>query len=277
MSKSKEMTLKDTVGIKDLFGKSPGIGFRTEIWGTNELGEELFRTNNSLVIGGALFTLEKLFGVSSPLSVDYLNNILGFGQGGKPVTEVYPKDNTICLFGVGIGGAGDATSSVYDVDFKDRELPQLIPFRSSATPLSEVEKGKYWGMKETAGKKQYYLKKFETQPQIRVLWDDAAGEDDDGSPVEPNVHESIRTEGIETFIELVLKLDKNDCREFFEDNGEIEKARVNSIGLFTGVPVTEADGTIEYKQVKLFSMLNIYNEMLSMAKELNMHYRIYTS
>ena len=76
---------------------------------------------------------------------------------------------------------------------------------------------------------------------------------------------------------MILKINKKDCREFFEINGEIEAARVNSIGLFTGVKSTNEYGEPEYKQVKLFSKLNIPNEMLVLSKDITIVYRIYTS
>lgn len=281
MTEQKIINLTDKLNTRDglaaAHAPKQSRGFRTEIICKNELGEVLFKESNSQLIGGANFVLEKVFGVQSSLNVDYLNDILGFGQTGTPVTETYPASTVVCLFGVGIGGAGDTSSSVYDVDVKDRELPQMIPFRvvTADNPLSELEKEKYWGKKTDGSKDSYYLKKFEGTPAVRTLWMDGL-EGEDGSSVEPNVHESARTEGIESFVEIVLKIDKKDCRAFFENLGEIEKSRINSIGLFTGTKVTETDGSSEYKQVKLFSMLNIYNEMLGLSKELNLHYRVYS-
>lgn len=38
-----------------------------------------------------------------------------------------------------------------------------------------------------------------------------------------------------------------------------------------------SDGSEDYKQVKLFSKLNIPNEMLVMNKDMTIIYRIYTS
>jgi hypothetical protein len=251
--------------------------FRTKIIGYNELGEKLFESENNIVIGGALYILEKLFGVRSSLTVDYLNDIMGIANTGTPITDIYPKDNVVCLFGVGIGGAGDSISSVKPVDFKEREIMNMIPFRYTDQPLASADANKYWFRKQNAdGKTAYYLKKFETEPVIKALWKDAVG-DEDGTEVQNGVHTSTRTEPIETFVELVLKINKNDCREWFEVNGNIEQARINSIGLFTGVLGTLADGSQDYKQVKLFSKLNINNEMLTLAKDLTIIYRIYTS
>ena len=76
---------------------------------------------------------------------------------------------------------------------------------------------------------------------------------------------------------MILKITKRDVREYFEINGDIETARINSIGLFTGIKQTLSDGTEDYKQVKLFSKLNIPNEMLVNNKDMTIIYRIYTS
>lgn len=263
-------------------------GFRTKIIGghdlykdnngVSQLGEVLFTTENSLVLGGGLFVLEKVFGVASPLTVEYLNNIMNIATSGTPVTEIYPKNNIVCLFGVGIGGSGDTITSVLDVNYKEREIVNMIPFRVSDTPLSTMDATKYWFRKldQTSGKTMYYLKKFENDPQIKVLWDDGVG-DEDGSTVEAGVQDSPRTDPIETFVEINLNITKNDCREWFELYGNIEQTRVNSIGLFTGVPAQLDDGTTDYKEVKLFSKLNINNEMLTSSKDLSIIYRIYTS
>ena len=50
---------------------------RTKIIGLDTLtGEKLFETENQIVLGGALFILEKCFNVEAPITVDYLNNII---------------------------------------------------------------------------------------------------------------------------------------------------------------------------------------------------------
>ena len=240
----------------------------------NQFGEKVFDEENQTAIGGALFILEKLFGVESGLHVENLNNIMGVVPDNQP-TDM-PKDNVVCLFGVGIGGCGDSIRSVKDVKFTEREITEMIPFRVTDEELTDVEKEKYWFKQVTDNKTRYYLKTFETEPTIKALWKDGEG-DEDGSEVEGNVHESGRTEPIETFVELILKISKKDVREYFEIYEDIELARVNSIGLFTGCKRIQADGTKEFQQVKLFSKLNIPNEMLTLSKDLTIVYRIYTS
>lgn len=251
--------------------------FRTQIIGLDSLtGEKLWETENQIVLGGALFILEKCFNVEAPITVDYINNIMGINT-ADPIEEIYPKDTHVCLFGVGIGGCGDAYTSVVDVKYHEREIFDMIPFRITDEEMVGSEENKYWLKRhEDDGKISYFLKSFESKPEIKVLWRDGE-EGEDGSEVATGVHNTERTEPIETFIEMILKVNKKDCREYFEINGNIEAARINSIGLFTGHLSTNEYGELDYKQVKLFSKLNIPNEMLVLSKDITIIYRIYTS
>ena len=254
-----------------------GKVLRTKIVGLDTLtGDKLFEEENQIVLGGALFILEKIFNVEAPINVAYLNDIMGICV-NNPIDELYPKNTRVCLFGVGTGGCGDASRSVVDVKYYEREIFDMIPFRITDEELSGSDADKYWFKRyETDGTVSYFLKSFEYEPEIRVLWKDGE-EGEDGSEVATGVHGTSRTEPIETFVEMILKINKKDCREYFEINGDIEAARVNSIGLFTGILSTNEKGEPEYKQVKLFSKLNIPNEMLVLSKDITIVYRIYTS
>ena len=254
-----------------------GKVLKTKIIGLDTItGDKLFEEENQIVLGGALFILEKCFNVESPITVDYLNNIMGINT-GEPIEEIYPKDTHVCLFGVGTGGCGDASRSVVDVKYYEREIFDMIPFRITDEEFTGADVNKYWLKRhEDNGKISYFLKSFENPAEIKVLWKDGE-EGEDGSEVASGVHNTQRTEPIETFVEMILKINKKDCREFFEINGDIEAARVNSIGLFTGILSTNEYGELDYKQVKLFSKLNIPNEMLVLSKDITIVYRIYTS
>ena len=186
-------------------------------------------------------------------------------------------DTHVCLFGVGVGGCGDSIRSVKDVNFVEREIFEMVPFRITDEDLNPSEQKKYFFKMEKDNKTHYYLKTFEQQPVIKALWKDSDDQDDDGSEVEAGVHESTRTEPIETFVEMILKITKKDVRDYFELYGDIEQCRINSIGLFTGAKRNLSDGTTDYQQVKLFSKLNIPNEMLTLKKDLTIVYRIYTN
>lgn len=281
------LTSKDTLRISVPKKSKTAPLFRTEILGGYDLierkngksmlGEVLFEEENMTVLGGALYTLEKLFGVQSSLDVGYLNDIMGIANTGTPITDIYPKDNIVCLFGVGTGGSGDTIASVNDVLFQEREVVDMIPFRVTSTPLTSPDDTKYWFKKANGdGTTSYFLKNFESTPTIKAFWDDGVN-GEDGTEVQSGVWDSTSTTPIFSFVEIILKITKDDCREWFQINGNPDQARVNTIGLFTGVQGTLADSSVDYKQVKLFSKLNINNEMLTTAKDLTIIYRIYTS
>ena len=281
--------LKDSMSAYDTIDTSGGTPkiiskqqkpLRTRVTGylgdnINQFDEKIFDEENQIVIGGALFILEKVFGVEPNLYVDYLNNIMGIATDDMS-TDLY-SDTHVCLFGVGIGGCGDSIRSVKDVNFVEREIFEMVPFRITDEDLNASEQKKYFFKMEKDNKTHYYLKTFEQQPVIKALWKDSDDQDEDGSEVEAGVHESTRTEPIETFVEMILKISKKDIRDYFELYGDIEQCRINSIGLFTGAKRNLADGTTDYQQVKLFSKLNIPNEMLTLKKDLTIVYRIYTN
>lgn len=281
--------LKDSMSAFDTIDTSGGVPkviskqqkpLRTKVTGylgdnINPFDEKIFDEENQIVIGGALFILEKVFGVEPNLYVDYLNNIMGIATDDMS-TDLY-ADTHVCLFGVGVGGCGDSIRSVKDVNFVEREIFEMVPFRITDEDLNPSEQKKYFFKMEKDNKTHYYLKTFEQQPVIKALWKDSDDQDEDGSEVEAGVHESTRTEPIETFVEMILKISKKDVRDYFELYGDIEQCRINSIGLFTGAKRNLADGTTDYQQVKLFSKLNIPNEMLTLKKDLTIVYRIYTN
>lgn len=287
MSNNMEIRLNDRTNTHDKLASKPIKPLRiesgqnkvlkTKIIGLDTLtGKQLFEEENQIVLGGALFILEKCFNVEAPITVDTLNNIMGINT-SDPIEEIYPKDTGVCLFGVGTGGCGDASTSVVDVKYYEREIFDMVPFRVTDEEMTGADVNKYWFRRqEDDGKTSYFLKSFENKPEIKVLWKDGE-EGEDGSEVETGVHNTERTEPIETFVEMILKITKKDVREYFEINGNIESARVNSIGLFTGILDQDEFGQPEYKQVKLFSKLNIPNEMLVLSKDITIVYRIYTS
>lgn len=293
MDINRKMIIQEKISSMDDIGFTMNKpGFRTQIIagydaykdknGITQFGEVVFEENNSIVLGGSLYILEKLFNVESGLSVAYINDIMGIATTGTHITEIYPKDNCICLFGVGIGGAGESLSDVYDVKYYERELVNMVPFRQTADELTSIDQEKYWFKKPVTingvNKTAYYLKSFEAKPEIHVLWRDGVN-DEDGSEVPNNVHNTptTNTTPIDTFIEILLKISRNDIREYFADLGSTEVARINSIGLFTGIKTLIDANTYDYKQVKLFSKLNFNNEILAASKDMTISYRIYTS
>lgn len=255
--------------------------------GLSYLGETIAEKDNVIVLGGTLFALEKLFNVSADLNISYLNDIYNVGTTGDFITEKYPKETCVCLWNVGIGGAGAAYTDVYPELQQYRELPggadARLPFRvvDSYFVAGSPEYEKYWlaqPMDPTkfGNKIGYFAKSFTKPPTIHALWKDA-GNGVDGSPVTDGVHTSTKTTPIETFAECVLQADVDDFREYFELIGMPNHARFNSMGLLTGIRSRLVDGREEYKQVRQFSCLTFGNELLHMNKTLTILYRIYSA
>ncbi len=282
-----EKLLLDRMAFRDLqsqFAKRPvrqghKPTFYTEVTRNvlNEYGEVLFSKvyHNETVLGGALTVLEKLWGISATQKVDSINNIMGINTSlTPPISESSAtQDDLVCLWGVGIGGCGDAYSSIRNVHFYEREIgqnghtDQMIPFRVVVDPFSSSDENynKYFMMRQREdGMYEYYLKAFETTPVIKVLWKDGA-EGEDGTEVEQDVYNTDRTDLIEAFVEMHLMITKKDVQEYFELIGQPEMARVNTLGLFTGRRITLDDGRAEYVNCKLFSKLNMNNDPLTVT------------
>lgn len=255
--------------------------------GLSSLGETIAEDDNVITLGGTLFALEKLFNVSAELNIAYINDIYNVGTTGDFISEKYPKETCVCLWNAGIGGAGASYTDVYPELQQYRELPggpdARVPFRIVDTYFINgmPEYDKYWlaqPMDEMKfGKKiGYYAKEFDKKPTIKALWKDA-GTGTDGSPVTDDAHTATKKTPIETFAETVLCAEVSDFREYFELLGMPNHARINTIGLLTGIKSTLADGREEYKQVRQFSVLTFGNELLHMNKNLYIIYRIYSA
>lgn len=244
--------------------------FKTQIIGYDDDGNKLFEEENKTVLGGAFTVIEKVFNTATPFKVETLNQIHGVATG--PADE--GAENFVCLFGIGTGGCGDTIGSIVDVKYPEREIKQMIPFRVVNKPLSKEDDQVYWFKKNYGdGYSGYFLKTFQSITS-KCLWDDGVN-GEDGSAVSSDVHTLTRLDPIDTFVEMTLRIDKKDAREWFNYNHDIETPRINSIGLFTGAKCRLEDGTEEYKDVRLFSKLNIENEILQLSKGITLVYRIY--
>ena len=280
--------------IKTEFGKTIKRGhrpvFHTQIIaeGFNEFGEKLFSKDlghNETVLGGALNVLEKLWDISASLKVASINHLLGINDIVPLPDSSATPDDIVCLWGVGIGGCGDAFGSIRPVHFYEREIgqngntDQMIPFRVVNEPFSSTDPNydKYFMMRKRDDEfYEYYCKAFEIPPVIKVLWKDGA-EGEDGTEVGADVYNTTRTDEIETFVEMHCKIDAKDIHEYFEHLSQTEMTRINTIGLFTGRRTELSDGRIDYTNVKLFSKINFDNESLVNAKTILYKYRVYVS
>lgn len=244
--------------------------------GVSWLGEEVIkRQKNKVVTGGAINLLETFFGANTSMNVSTLNNLMGIGEDGI----ANPGElNTVCLFNIGLGGCGASYADEKVVLDQENIVSQMLPFRVVDSLDDIADSAKYWFCKtQPNGKKAYYLKKFEDTPVIHSLFKDAPSSDQDGTEVSGNPADYDRTDGIETFVEIILRVSSTDIREHFELYDDPDHPRFNSIGLCTGKKGTLPTGEEEYVDVTQFSILNFSNEMLHFDKDLTIIYRVYIS
>ena len=310
-----KLKLNDSVSIKDSRPSHPGIWAKTEVivgYGRHRtadrgsyLDKVLFSKSNMVPIGGVQYVMEKLFNVAGQVNTGYISDPdfpFSFGaetdtslntivdSNGKLIAPYSPQHH-VCLFGVGTGGAPENSVSATDVEYNERSLVQPIPFRvvSATDPdnypaLTTTEQGMYWGKRvqdefgdATAGT-AYYLKEFDSDPEIIHLWRDNPDPDEDGTNVTESgassVFSSVRTEGIESFTEINLTISKKDLKQYFNAYGMPESARINELALYCA----EKDSARgDYTNIKLFSKLNFQTEPLSTTKDMEIIYRVYGS
>lgn len=305
--------------IKDRIGLSDGIRvltaqeahmcqaahiptFRGVLYEKDEFGNLLFVKSNTVVLGGSVNALEKLFGQFASyrpqsLSMQYKDK-LTFASSIGEYTDVWERDHEdsshICLFGVGTGGCALDISNVYDPDFRQKGLDGFIPFRVSNVPSLDTTgvlpgndnatlRNKYhFRMPIAAGNDMmygWYLKNFDNDPKITSLWKNAADISKDGTEItsEADVTNGPDGVGIETLGEMAISFTEDDIRDYFDKTGSTEVPRFNSIGLFTGTPVVVDSGYTEYYNVRLFSVVNFANVVRRIPTYASYVYRVYSS
>lgn len=254
----------------------------TEIIVRNEFGKILGKYTNKITVGGKLFILEKAFNVNAPIKIDTLNTDLDINENETAYTDGgRRRDDALWLFGVGKGGSGDTYGSIVPVRDRDKDIVDLIPMRirPTAEDLTVAEREIYFMRDAKPDYIRYYLKRFEQKPVIKALF-----ETDDGAitDVPKDVYSMDDDRIINIFAQMQLKINDVDTREYFKLEEQIESARINSLGLFTGYPEEITDPLdptskyTDYKGVTLATKLNFNNEPLdAFAKELHITYRIY--
>lgn len=249
----------------------------------DEYGREIFKkiNSNTVVLGGAVLALEKLTGLSATFKPASLNSIYGVNN---TITAPTGTAETISLFGLGIGGSATDFGNVIVPDFKQRDVASLVPIRVSKTPLTGLDANKYFFKKEyslpdDSKATAWYMKEFESISNPKSLFKDSAEDGVDGTEITDEVYNSERKEPIESFVEYRIKVNKDDVYSYFEATGNINMARYNAIGLYTGqkVLIDEDSSYYDYVNVHLFSTVHIDNESVKERKVSTYAYRIYSA
>lgn len=275
-------------------------------------GEVIWEGHNKTVIAGSALTAMKLFNLDRNVldATPTYDTVLGLDNGANGTT--YPtmvvKDSngnvvgsihdetqrTIIGFCVGQGGAGLDISDVFDVEYCSWITPDnLVPFRYPLQNADNVDESMYKGRKaltlaDGTKRNAYYFKAFSNTPNLVQNYISTIGTFSDSVSSSNVYNKSTSADKAQSYVELHLKITKDDCREFFITHKGIENAKINQISLVSAwtktVEVTKLDslgnmktGTYEYFQdIRPFSIVNIPNEIISnLEKSLSIIYTLY--
>lgn len=296
-----------------------GLWKRTEVLGSYEkpivnptgkssFGEVLFSQENMVPIGGVQYAMEQIYGVkATQISVPTLYEEKGIGLPDSSPSEVtfltpdgeqtvpYRPGHRVQLFGCGITGTAENDITVHPVDYREKSIEMtmsttdgltltgvMLPFRYTAETLSEEDRKLYFGKKrDDEGNVGYYLKRFESDPEIKHIWKTGIDADDETLVASSDVWiNNVGTNAIESFTETIFKFSKNDVKEWFAYISQEDRCRINTIALYDGYFVRDLSDPTDfgdYQDVRLFSKLSIPTEYLVLNKDLYIIYRVYGS
>lgn len=281
----------------------------------DETGEEIFRPlHNKTVIAGSALTAMKLFGLdrSALDNTPRYDNLVGtsglkypYEPGSYPAYRVKDANGNdvpaqsdenqrvICGFCVGQGGAGLDISDVFEAEYCSWIDPDdLVPFRYPEVNDDNVPELYYKGKAEVVlpngqTRNAYYFKEFSNTPKLKQSYVSTIGSFADSINAQTVYSGSIDAKA-QSFVELHLKITKDDCREFFIAHEGLSSAKINQLSLVYGwrktVEVTKPNingnvvtESFEYmNDIRPFSILNIPNEVLSdLSKSISMIYTLY--
>lgn len=231
--------------------------------------------HNKVVLPGAGLIARSLFDIDTAEVCPTYNEELGITtpEGGE-VTEAdfstadadHPK---VLLFCLGTNGCGTENSQVFTVDYNSWITPEtIVPFRYplATNDLNEDLKQSYVGRVEDGEYVAYYFKRFTSGPTLVQQYAD-------GTPIESNVLDSALD--VETYVEMILTITRDDCREFFVATTGIDEARFNSVSLCYAWPVV-VDGIPYFNDIRPLTRLNIPNEsLIDATKGVEIVYHVY--
>lgn len=233
--------------------------------GTDEL---VFRGSNKVLISGAAFTARNHFDLSGTEITPSYNTVMNLEN---TVSETPSTPNKVFLFAIGTDGCGTENSQLYPVDYKKWINPSaLIPFRYplATNDIAGDLRNTYFGRKVVSDRVAYYFKAFDTAPTLVQQYVD-------GTPIDSSIYDSTKADEAETYVEVRLKVTKDDCREFFTATTGINDARINSISLLTAWAKDYA-GVKYYQDIRPLTKLHFPNEsLIDTTKGLDIIYHIY--
>ena len=265
---NKKITLIDSSRIQlDEISKVSSRKTDIKIY-NSETGELVFRGCNKIIVPGAAFTARAHFDISSAEITPSYNTALALENS---VYQTPSSSEKVYLFCVGVDGCGRENSQVYTENYAKWIAPEsLVPFRYPLTTedVASSLRDTYFGRKVIGQKVAYYFKAFDAIPEFIQQYID-------GTPIGSDIYSNQSETEVESYIEVKLKITKDECREFFIATTGINDARINTISLCTAW-AKEISGNTYYQDIRPLTKLNIPNEaLIDLTKGIDITYHIY--
>lgn len=275
MENTKTIILRDEALIRDIL-VSKGGPKKTKITIKDHYtGKTLQERENKVVITGSVFNAMSIFGIETPVILPDYNRELDL-EHTLNYDDTVPKNNPIvCLFCVGDSGCGETQKDVFLVNYTDRIEPvnDIIPFRyvDPDHDLNEDLRKFYFGRKVFPDENRigYYFKAFDTTPQLHLRYTDSTEINDEMY--------TINTEQpAECFVQVRLRINRKDFRDYFEQVLGWDKARISTLSLCYGWYDDTIDDYKWYQQIYPYTKLNFSKEdLVALDKAIDFIYNIY--
>ena len=277
-----EIIITDPVEIQDVLNhrlreKGGQIGSKIKI--VDPLtGKVQWEGHNKVVISGAVFNAILPFGLPNNNDMTTYNDELTLDNSVDHESEV-ENSPVVCLFCLDDSGCGSTPKDVFTVNFTDRISPDTIfPFRyiDIDSDLDEDLRQMYFGKKtfsDGSNKIAYYFKAFDTDPQLHIRYTD-------GTQIDPNnLYSGSTSQAAEVFVEMRLRVNRYDFRDYFDQVLGWENARISSLSLcYAWYKDIEEDGEYHryFQAITPYTKINFpYNWLVDLDKAVDFIYDIY--
>jgi len=285
-----DMRIKDSDDLKKISGadacrvskireiideKFKGGVKKTKITVINNSTGEKKTFENKVLIPGSQINACKMFGIPAQVVFPSYNTEMDLdnsvGPGEKPL-----NDQLVCLFCIADSGCGSLPKDVYVSKTTDRIKPppknptsvdeftsdMMMPFRyvDFDKDLDDNLRQYYFGRKtySNLGKIAYYFKAFDTDPQLHIIYAD-------GTEVTDDMYDVQSDQEVECYVELRLRINRLDFRDYFENVLGWDKSRISTLSLCTAW-YNEQSGFKYFQNILPYTLLNFSYQMLTSAE-----------
>jgi len=271
MPNNKQMALFDSQQSKDEANLNKTWARGEVIFKKLGTDEVLYTLHNKVIIAGSQFVAQKCFDLPELVHLPTYNEALGL-ENSQPHGTTPVNTPKVCLFCCGTQGCGTESSQVYPVKYTKwiKPIGDIVPFRYplKENDLTSEERAKYFGRKVLDERYAYYFKAFESAPVMYMRYVD-------GTIIDSTLYDSQNETDAETFVEMSLRITKEDFRDYFRATTSINDAKINCISLLTAW-YTESAGYVWYQDIIPLTQLNIPNEpLIDLTKGIDITYHIY--